>query len=129
MVKKNTSVKITANTVSLPENETSWKNYTIALLNKMDENKATAYRKKFKKSIIFWRKCGGSLDDSIIAKLDELNIRYAVKGVSKHGKRIVVLKQTTPDDTASKILAKVPSWKRMCMCILKNDTDCSYMGF
>ena len=129
MAKETVAKRITANTVSLPKNETSWKNYTIALLKKMNKNKAAAYRKKFKKSIIFWRKRGGSLDDSIIAKLDELNIRYAVKGVSKHGKRIVVLKQTTPDDTASKILAKVPSWKRMCMCILKNDTDCSYMGF
>ena len=122
--------KITAKNTNLPENMKSWKQYTIYLLNKMPKDDAEKYREKFKKSIRFWRRRGGTLDDSIIKILEELNIKYKVKGTStRTGKKIIVLNQATPDDTTSKILAKVPSYKRMCMCILKEDIECKYMGF
>ena len=121
---------ITAKNTNLPENMKSWRQYTITLLNKMPKENAEKYRMKFKKSIKFWRKHGGTLDDCIIATLEELNIKYKVKGINKKtGKKIIVLAQVTPDDTTSKVLAKVPSYKRMCMCILKEDIECKYMGF
>jgi predicted phosphoadenosine phosphosulfate sulfurtransferase len=121
--------KITARNAQLPENMKTWKQYTIQMLKDMPQEEAEQYRKKFKTSIKFWRKRGGCLDESIIEQLDNLNIKYRVRGLSKSGKRIITLTQTTPDDTTSKILAKTPSWKRMCMCILKNDIKCEYMGF
>ena len=120
--------KITAKTAQLPSDMKTWRQYTISLLNNMPKDEAEAYRSKFKKSIKFWHKRGGSLDDSILDVLDSLNIKYQVRGISKSGKKIVTLNHT-PDDTTSKILAKTPSWKRMCMCILKNDIKCEYMGF
>lgn len=34
-----------------------------------------------------------------------------------------------PDDLDVTQFASVPSYKRMCVCILKNDYYCTYMGF
>jgi predicted phosphoadenosine phosphosulfate sulfurtransferase len=35
-----------------------------------------------------------------------------------------------PDDTDDIRSSKdIPSWKRMCYCILKNDHTCRFMGF
>ena len=35
-----------------------------------------------------------------------------------------------PDDTDDiKSSKDIPSWKRMCYCILKNDHTCRFMGF
>ena len=35
-----------------------------------------------------------------------------------------------PDDTDDIHSSKdIPSWKRMCYCILKNDHTCRFMGF
>ena len=35
-----------------------------------------------------------------------------------------------PDDTDDiKSTKDIPSWKRMCYCILKNDHTCRFMGF
>ena len=116
--------------IELPANMKSWKTYTLSLLSQLPQTTAKAYREKFRKSIIFWRKKGGTLDDQIIVQLEELGIKINVKGVSKKtNKKIITLSQSTPDDTLPGILAKTPSWKRMCLCILKNDTKCEYMGF
>jgi predicted phosphoadenosine phosphosulfate sulfurtransferase len=120
---------ITAKNTKLPEGMRSWKEYTISLLKKLPQSEAHEYRTRFAKSMKFWRKRGASLDDATITKLDNLNVKYKIMGTTKFGKKIVALKQSTPDDTESGILSKVPSWKRMCMCILKNDVKCEYMGF
>ena len=43
--------------------------------------------------------------------------------------RIIFL-DSIPDDTDDiKSTKDVPSWKRMCYCILKNDHTCRFMGF
>ncbi|MFD1902598.1 DUF3440 domain-containing protein [Enterococcus termitis] len=34
-----------------------------------------------------------------------------------------------PDEIDIKEFRSVPSYKRMCITILKNDTSCKYMGF
>lgn len=34
-----------------------------------------------------------------------------------------------PDEVPIKNFRLVPSYKRMCITILKNDTSCRYMGF
>ena len=34
-----------------------------------------------------------------------------------------------PDDTSCESSKQAPSYKRMCVCIIKNDYDCKYMGF
>jgi predicted phosphoadenosine phosphosulfate sulfurtransferase len=100
-------------------------------LSRLPKSKADAFRTKFRKSIIFWKKKGGSLSSEEIAILQDLGIKFNVIGPSSRSKNkmIVRLNQKTPDDTDSKILSKAPSWRRMCICVLKGDTDCNYMGF
>lgn len=40
------------------------------------------------------------------------------------------INQAIPDDTDDiKSTIHIPSWKRMCFCILKNDHLCRFMGF
>ena len=42
----------------------------------------------------------------------------------------VVFVGKIPDDTDDIRTTKdIPSWKRMCYCILKNDHTCRFMGF
>ncbi len=43
---------------------------------------------------------------------------------------LVVFVGDIPDDTDDiKSTKDIPSWKRMCYCILKNDHTCRFMGF
>lgn len=45
-------------------------------------------------------------------------------------KNRVIFLEKIPDDTDDiKSTRDVPSWKRMCYCILKNDHTCRFMGF
>ena len=49
---------------------------------------------------------------------------------SKDGKSRIVFEGGIPDDTDDvKSTIDIPSWKRMCACILKNDHLCRFMGF
>jgi len=124
-------MKVIGTKTKLPATMSSWKEYTLHLLSKLPKNEADTFRAKFRKSIIFWKKKGGSLSAEEIALMEELGIKINVIGPSSRAKNkmIVRLGQKTPDDTDAKILSKAPSWRRMCICILKGDLDCSYMGF
>lgn len=45
-------------------------------------------------------------------------------------KRVESYLDDIPDDTDDiKFTKDIPSWKRMCYCILKNDHMCRFMGF
>lgn len=125
------TLKVIGTKVQLPQGISSWKRYTLDLLKNLPQEEASIYRDKFKKSIIFWKKKGGSLTQEEITILQDLGIKIEVVGPSSRSKdkMIVKLNQKTPDDTDVRVLSKVPSWKRMCICILKGDTDCNYMGF
>ncbi len=114
---------------ALPEEFKTWKEYTLFLLNNLPQETANIYRKKFKKSIVFWRKKGATLDEQTISLLQEAGVKLQTSPSKKPGKSIVKLAQPTPDENASKILSKTPSWKRMCICILREDPKCEYMGF
>ncbi|MGN0232444.1 MAG: DUF3440 domain-containing protein, partial [Muribaculaceae bacterium] len=41
----------------------------------------------------------------------------------------VPVKMEYVDDIDIKEFKEIPSYKRMCVCILKNDHSCKYMGF
>ena len=42
----------------------------------------------------------------------------------------MIFLDTIPDHTDDiKASKELPSWKRMCYCILKNDHTCRFMGF
>ncbi|MCI8292168.1 MAG: DUF3440 domain-containing protein [Hespellia sp.] len=118
--------------ISLPKGHT-WRSYTIFLLDTLPTRLRNNYVKKFNASIEFWHKTGGGLDEETILELKERGYKIRRNGVSNYTlskKSRVVFLEKIPDDTDDiKSTKDIPSWKRMCYCILKNDHICRYMGF
>lgn len=118
--------------VALPEGHT-WRSYTYFLLNTLPKEVRENYLEKFNFSMDFWRETGGGFDSNVI---EEIKMRgYAIRenGVSnytKDKKTRIVFDQEVPDHTDDvKGTIDIPSWKRMCFCIIKNDHLCRFMGF
>lgn len=118
--------------VTLPKGHT-WESYTYFLLSTLPEEVKDGYLKKFNFSMDFWRTTGGGFSDDVIAEIAAKGYRIRENGVSnftKDGKKRIVFDQDIPDDTDDVDGTKdIPSWKRMCYCILKNDHYCRFMGF
>lgn len=118
--------------VTLPEGHT-WESYTKFLLDTLPARLRNNYVKKFNTSIEFWHKTGGGLEENTIQELLEHGYNIRRNGVSnytlmKHSR--IVFIGPIPDDTDDiKSTKDIPSWKRMCYCILKNDHTCRFMGF
>ena len=118
--------------VKLPEGHT-WKSYTNFLLDTLPARLRNNYAKKFNTSIKFWHETGGGLDEEVIRELQEHGYQIRRNGVSNYTlskKSRIVFVGKIPDDTDDiKLTKDIPSWKRMCYCILKNDHICRFMGF
>ena len=118
--------------ITLPEGHT-WKSYTQFLLDTLPARLRNNYVKKFNASIEFWHKTGGGLDEDAIRELEEHGYKIQRNGVSNYTlnkKSRVIFLEKIPDDTDDiKSTKDIPSWKRMCYCILKNDHICRFMGF
>lgn len=118
--------------VTLPEGHT-WESYTKFLLATLPTRIRNGYLKKFKTSIDFWHNVGGGLEESTIQELEEKGYNIQRNGVSNYtifkNTRIIFIGKI-PDHTDDiKSSRDIPSWKRMCYCILKNDHLCRSMGF
>lgn len=118
--------------ITLPEGHT-WRSYTLFLLDTLPARLRNNYADKFNTSIQFWHKTGGGLDEETIRELQEHGYRIRRNGVSNYTlnkKSRVIFLDKIPDDTDDIQSSKdIPSWKRMCYCILKNDHICRFMGF
>ena len=118
--------------ITLPEGHT-WKSYTMFLLDTLPVRLRNNYIKKFNTSIDFWHKTGGGLDEEVICELEERGYQIRRNGISNYTlskKSRVVFVGKIPDHTDDiKSTKDIPSWKRMCYCILKNDHTCRFMGF
>ena len=118
--------------ITLPEGHT-WKSYTMFLLDTLPVRLRNNYIKKFNTSIDFWHKTGGGLDEEVICELEERGYQIRRNGISNYTlskKSRVVIVGKIPDHTDDiKSTKDIPSWKRMCYCILKNDHTCRFMGF
>ncbi|MBP3388979.1 MAG: DUF3440 domain-containing protein [Clostridia bacterium] len=118
--------------LTLPEGHT-WESYTRFLLDTLPPRLCNAYIQKFKTSIEFWHKTGGGLEEEAIQELIDHGYRIHRNGVSNYtvmkNSRVIFLDKI-PDHTDDIRSTKdIPSWKRMCYCILKNDHICRFMGF
>lgn len=113
--------------IKKPEHFT-WKQYMEFLLDSLPENVKVGYLSKLDTSIKFWREKGGVLSDDVIAQLDELSIKYEF-GIHNYKTDKKAVKLEYLDDIDISDFKAVPTYKRMCVCILKNDHLCKYMGF
>ena len=119
-----------ARKIELPPGHT-WRSYVKFLLATLPEAMRRNYIEKFKTSIRFWWKKGGVVDEEAIKELEACNypIRHNGKSNYKSTKEKIAF-LGTPDHTDDiKSTIDIPSWKRMAVCILKNDHLCKYMGF
>lgn len=119
-----------ARKIELPPGHT-WRSYVKFLLATLPEAMRRNYIEKFKTSIRFWWKKGGVVDEEAINELEACNypIRHNGKSNYKSNKEKIAF-LGTPDHTDDiKSTIDIPSWKRMAVCILKNDHLCKYMGF
>lgn len=118
--------------ITLPKGHT-WRSYTLFLLDTLPARLRNNYTKKFNTSIDFWHNTGGGLDEEAIQELEEHGYKIRRNGVSNYTlnkKTRVVFVGEIPDHTDDIHSTKdIPSWKRMCYCILKNDHICRFMGF
>ena len=118
--------------ITLPEGHT-WESFTRFLLDTLPKRLRRNYIKKFNTSIKFWKETGGGLSDETIEELRTHGYDIRINGVSNYTrdrKKRVVFIGKLPDHTDDiKSTKDVPSWKRMCYCILKNDHTCRFMGF
>ena len=113
--------------ISKPNNLT-WKQYMEFLLDTLPEETKNNYLSKLETSIRFWKEKGGVLSDEIIKELDGLKIKYEFGNHGyKTNKKAVKLDYL--DDIEISDFKVIPTYKRMCVCILKNDHLCKYMGF
>ena len=118
--------------LSLPEGHT-WEYYTKFLLKTLPARIRNNYIKKFEASNDFWHKRGGGLDEDTIKELIDHGYHIERNGVSNYTilkySRIIFIGKL-PDHTDDiKTTKDIPSWKRMCYCILRNDHTCRFMGF
>ena len=114
--------------IRLPEGYT-WKSFMEFLLSTLPEYTRKRYTKKLNTSIKFWRTKGGCLSDKVIQKLKDRNVPIVVGDSTnyKTDKKPVMMDYL--DDIDIEEFKEIPTYKRMCICILRNDHTCKYMGF
>lgn len=119
--------------ITLPPGHT-WKSYTAFLLETLPEKTKDIYQKKFATSLAYWLEKGGALPVKIVDELQKQGVKLKRLGKPKNKRKYsgefeMVRFTEYPDDIDIKDFRLVPSYKRMCVTILKNDTSCVYMGF
>lgn len=117
--------------IKLPEGHT-WETYTRYLLQTLPESTRQNYERIFDTSMKFWREKGGGMPQEVIEEVKDKGYGFKENGASpwsKSGKTCITI-DTIPDDTDDIYTTNdLPSWKRMCYCILTNDYTCKRMGF
>lgn len=116
--------------IKKPEHFT-WKEYCYFLLDTLDEKTREHYLAKLNTSLKFWKEKGGCISDETIAEMDADGVEYIDKGYTSNyssDKKVIAFEDYL-DDTNCTNFRELPTYKRMCVCIIKNDYFCKYMGF
>ena len=114
--------------IRLPKGMT-WERYMRFLLATLPERTRRNYLEKLSVSIRFWCDKGGCLSDETIGKLRQAGIRIEVGDRSSYRTDKRPVRMDYLDDIDLPEFSRLPTFKRICICILKNDHACKYMGF
>ena len=114
--------------VRLPEGYT-WKGFMQFLLSTLPEETRRNYLRKLTVSIEFWRTKGGCLSEATIEKLRNAGVTLEVGNSTNYKTYKKPVRMGYLDDIDIPEFREIPTYKRMCICILKNDHACKYMGF
>ena len=125
--------KIMSDRYTLPKNYT-WKRFTEFLLNTLPQSTAEHYRERFNKFIKYWCETGCPVPDEQIKILEE-KYQDKVINTKQYGTRgskdKVLIKFKEPLDELPELEGKDDfcTWRRMAMCIIKNDFVCKSLSF
>lgn len=114
--------------IKLPNGHT-WKTYMEFLLDTLPEQVKENYKKKLETSIVFWRNRGGCLSMELIEKLNELEIDIEVIKDTNYKTDKKPVRMEYLDDIDIKEFNEIPTFKRLCIAIMKNDHLCKTLGF
>ena len=116
--------------VKLPDGH-SWRSYTKLLLASLPKTLADNYKERFIKFILYWKRVGSAVPPgTILPKEAVISERISNRGRFGRGKPLVRY-IGIPDVIPSRLEAKriAPTWRRMAICILKNDQLCRSLSF
>jgi predicted phosphoadenosine phosphosulfate sulfurtransferase len=114
--------------IKLPAGHT-WKSYMEFLLATLPKEASDSYKKKLQTSQEFWRNKGGCLSMELIEKLRALGVPVEVAAGTNYKTDKLPVRMEYQDDIDIEEFREIPTFKRMCVCIMKNDHLCKYMGF
>lgn len=114
--------------IHLPQGYT-WKEFMQFLLSTLPEQTRRNYLRKLTVSKEFWRTRGGCLSDVTIQRLRDAGVSIDVMESSNYKTNKKPVRMEYLDDIDIPEFREIPTYKRMCICILKNDHACKYMGF
>jgi predicted phosphoadenosine phosphosulfate sulfurtransferase len=114
--------------IKLPNGHT-WESYMYFLLDTLPEETRRRYLDKLAVSVKFWRERGGCLSSDVIGKLRERGVEIEVDEHTNYKTDKLPVRMEYLDDIDIAEFKEIPTYKRMCVCIMKNDHLCKYMGF
>jgi predicted phosphoadenosine phosphosulfate sulfurtransferase len=108
----------------------TWESYMYFLLSTLPEETRLNYLRKLSVSINFWRNRGGCLPRETIERLQAAGIGIEVLDHTNYNTDKSPVRMEYQDDVPEIAGFKyLPTFKRMCICIMRNDHLCKYMGF
>ena len=99
------------------------------LLSTLPAHARQNYLNKLAVSIRFWKEKGGCLADETIEKLRKAGVKVEVGDSTNYHTSKKPVRMDYLDDIDLPEFRELPTFKRICICILKNDHSCKYMGF
>ena len=114
--------------IKLPDGYT-WQKYMEFLLSTLPKDAEKNYREKLDVSIKFWKEKGGVLSKEITDKLTELKIPHVVCEKNNYKTNNLPVRMEYLDDIDIAEFSDLPTYKRMCIAIMKNDHTCKTLGF
>lgn len=114
--------------IKLPKGHT-WESYMHFLLSTLPTEAKENYLQKLSTSIKFWREKGGVLSAETIEKLKASGVKFEIVKSTNYKTDKLPVKMEYLDDIDIPEAKEIPTFKRMCICIMKNDHLCKYMGF
>lgn len=120
--------------ISLPPGHT-WQSYCEFLLSTLPTYVGQMFREKFKSTFRVWLEKGATVYREYLPDIEASGYEFEVLGkptgkLYENRDDIVLVRFAVyPDDIDSKYFVNLPSYKRMCITILKNDYSCKYMGY
>jgi len=120
------------NTITKPKHFT-WKQYMYFLLDTLPDEIKENYLRKLKTSFAYWLETGGALPVDTVKELDN-NLKFENLGKPTNKRNYtteynVIKFKDYLDEIDIKNPNLLPTYKRMCIAIMKNDTSCKTLGF